>query len=105
METRAVGLKAGVQGPAPWENLLETQVLGPPPRPVHWKQSGRNLCCLSLEAENKGLTEKTPSQHLLRPGPQPHLLPDRGITLSRSTSAPWNGRVTKSDLKDKQGPS
>ena len=67
MEARAVGLKAGVQGPAPQENLLETQVLGPPPRPVHWKQSGRNLCCLSLEGENKGLTEKTSFQHLLHP--------------------------------------
>ena len=61
--------------------------------------------CLSPGGENKGLKEKdllsTPA--CTPPSQRPHLLPERGITLSRRTSAPWNGRVTKSDLERQEG--
>lgn len=50
------------------------------------------------------LLEHTQSHHHLESqqhhGRRPATLPGSGATLSSSTSAPWNGSVTKSDLRD-----
>lgn len=95
MAHRTAALTSPMQG-----NLLEMPVLKSRPKACSTRtDSGSPHVCTYPPGQNQG-TQTDPHPTTAHPLSQkPHLLPDRGITLSRRTSAPWNGRVTKSDLQ------